>query len=195
MQRTISLLLAGCTLAALAGCGCAQDATSSISSAASDLGSSISSMLEDGEERLYQDGTYRAETEYDQEGWKEYVILEINKGKPLVSEYDAVNRAGQKRSEDEASAQLAEEQGGISHGEFYTRVRDLFNQDGELSDVAEIDGANRSVSVFKELVRALLDNNAKTGDTTTRVVQLSGITPGLSGTAGGSAVTGQSGAR
>lgn len=121
----------------------------------------------------YQDGVYHAEfSDYDSQGWKEYVDVEVQGNQVTVLTFDGVDADGNKKSEDESYRASMESVKGTYPAKFYTDIINQYLETGKLDDVATVAGATLSTNNFRTLMLALEDP-MKSGDTTSVIVESS----------------------
>lgn len=112
----------------------------------------------------YKDGSYRAEAkDYDDHGWKEYVVVTVKGGEITSVDFDAVNKEdGRKKTEDEAykESYLSADLG--TWPEDYTKkLEDSLLERQSAASVDMVAGATNSSKSFKKLVAALEDSMKK----------------------------------
>lgn len=104
----------------------------------------------------YVDGVYHAEfQDFDSNGWKEFIDITIEDGKPVKVVMDAKNQSGGLKSADVEYNELMKSYGDTYPSKFY---QDLATQFLERKDPAEIDavaGATLSSDNFKKLLSEL----------------------------------------
>lgn len=104
----------------------------------------------------YADGEYHAEfQDFDSNGWKEFVDITIEDGKPVKVVMDAKNQSGNLKSADSEYNELMKNYSDTYPAKFY---QDLATQFLERKDPAEIDavaGATLSSDNFKKLLAEL----------------------------------------
>ena len=107
-----------------------------------------------------KDGTYRAEAkDYDSHGWKEYVVVTIKDGKYESVEFDAVDKDGKKKSEDqEYMAAYPSDKEYVKPDEYSKRLPEDLIKKQNIEDVDVIATATTSSQSFKKLVTSLKDN-------------------------------------
>ena len=117
-----------------------------------------------------QDGTYRAEyADYDQHGYKDYVVITFEDGAVASIEADGVAEDGSLKS---ASAEYREKMESVQGTYPEKYYKDLINQYLENPSADSIDivaGATSTSNSFITLLKAL-EKNVRTGDTKTVVV-------------------------
>lgn len=117
------------------------------------------------------DGTYRVEmTEFDENGYKDFVEFVIEESKVVSIEADGYSETdGSLKTESEDMKKAMSAVSGTYPEKFYgDLVNEYIGSDGLQTDV--VAGATMSSENFFELME-LAKNAAKTGDTTVRVVE------------------------
>lgn len=124
----------------------------------------------------YVDGTYRAEfKDFDEYGWKDYIVITVNRGQVTVDEFDAYSKDDEKitRSRDEKlAANMKEATGTYTPREASKQL--IANWEASNQDVFAVEnvvGATVSSNNFKVLLANLLAANATFGDTETQIVE------------------------
>lgn len=134
----------------LAGCGGSDETTES---AASEGG--------------LQDGTYTlVEKNLDENGWKTDFSISVEDGKITESNYENINEAGNKKSEDEAYQERMAEVAGIGPVEYFPQLNEQLVETQDPSEVEIVTGATHSTESFKEYAQKLVDA-AEEGNTDT----------------------------
>lgn len=117
-----------------------------------------------------KDGYYTAEMAEFHHGWKEYLCIQVKKGKVVSAEYNARNASGFIKAWDNSYMKnMLQEKG--TYPNKYTReyVQQLMEgQDGGKVDA--ISGASSSGENFTKLVQVVLQQ-AEKGDSNTRIVK------------------------
>lgn len=121
--------------------------------------------------RGMKDGYYTAEmAEFDEHGWKEYLCIQIKKGKIVSAEFNARNASGFIKAWDNS---YMENMLGITgtYPNKYTReyVQRLLDQQME-TDIDAISGASNSGNNFKKLAAVVVEQ-AKKGNSNTKIVE------------------------
>ena len=117
----------------------------------------------------YVDGTYKAQMkEFDEHGWKDYVVVQIRSDKVSVKEFDAVSKEDENKlkSQDAEMAAQMEEMTGTGPEAYTKELRS--NLDAAGGDPVERDtvaGATVSSNNFRLLVGQILATAAVNGDT------------------------------
>lgn len=118
----------------------------------------------------YVNGTYKAEfTDFDENGWKSYVVLQVNNDKVTVKEFDAVNKETDtyKRSmDDDLNNKMKEATGAYTYPEAVEKIKKNFDAaGGDPLAIENVAGATVSSNDFKQLAGAILNMSALEGDT------------------------------
>lgn len=117
---------------------------------------------------LYLDGTYKAQfSDFNEDGWKEYVVLKIFNGKVTVEEFDAVDPDKKLRSENaEVNKQIQESTGTYTFQEIQERLdKNLTAAGGDPLAIETVAGATISTNNFKRLAGEILYTTAREGKT------------------------------
>ncbi|MFA9380679.1 MAG: FMN-binding protein [Acetanaerobacterium sp.] len=117
----------------------------------------------------YKNGTYKAEAAEYSHDWKDYVIVSVSGGDVTIQEYDSLNAAGEKKSEDAEYREAMEPVSGTYPGKYFPDIIAEYEAKGSVDKMDSITGATNSTDSFKALVTAALEN-AKKGDTATATV-------------------------
>ncbi len=117
----------------------------------------------------YKDGTYKAEAADFEHGWKDYVVVEIADGKAAIKEFDSLNEAGDKKSQNAEYRDAMEPVTGTYPEKYIPEILASFEAKGSTEKMDNITGATNSTNSFKALVNAALES-AKKGDTATAIV-------------------------
>lgn len=122
-------------------------------------------------ERTLNDGVYRTEfEEFDEYGWKDYVIVTIKDGELYEVVYDAVNEDGTKlKSEDEGYKSQMEQIVGTYPAKYNKDLINQFLSSGKVTSVDIVAGATESTGNFKTLIIAAMEN-AVNGEPGTEVI-------------------------
>jgi len=116
------------------------------------------------------DGYYTAETsEFDTNGWKEYLTICVSGGQIILVEYDSYNSSGFIKSWDMDYMRTMNEAKG-TYPNAYSRYfgRQLIEKQGT-DKIDVLSGASRSYRVFITLAKAVLEN-AREGNSKTALV-------------------------
>ena len=117
----------------------------------------------------YKDGTYKAEAAEYNHGWKDYVVVEVVSGKATIKDFDSLNEAGGKKTQDTEYRAAMEPVSGTYPVKFFPEIIAEYTAKGSVDKMDSIAGATNSTDSFKTLVAAALAN-AKKGDATAAVV-------------------------
>lgn len=108
------------------------------------------------EEARYEDGTYDAELEPDQRGWKSTVEVTVANGEITEVNYDEVDEDGNLKSEDEEYNERWREASGIAAPEAYEDLEAQLIATQDIEEVEVVTGATSSTNSFKEVVAKAL---------------------------------------
>lgn len=116
-----------------------------------------------------KDGTYKAKLSEDSHGWTDYVEVTIADGKISAVDFDSLNEAGDKKSENQEYEDSMVPVSGIGPMTFFKKYEDdlLAKQDADKVDL--VAGATDSGNKFKKMVKELKKNMEK-GDTSELIV-------------------------
>lgn len=117
--------------------------------------------------------TYRAEySALDSHGWKPYVEVAVTEGGKITEvDFDYVNKAGARKSEDDGYNQRMLQITGTTNPEQFTVALEKALVEKQSAPVDVIAGATHSTENFNALAQAALAK-AKAGDTTTAVLPM-----------------------
>ncbi len=118
-----------------------------------------------------KDGTYRAEYDAYSHGYKEFVELTVKDGKFTDVTFNAVSEAGELKTDDVEYQESMESVSGTYPAKFYPELAQKLEDTQDIDKVDKVAGATNSTVSFKTLVKALLKENVKNGDSTTLVVE------------------------
>ena len=114
-----------------------------------------------------QDGTYTLiEKNLDENGWKTDFSITVEDGKITESNYENINEAGNKKSEDEAYQERMAEVAGVGPVEYFPQLNEQLVETQDPSEVEIVTGATHSTESFKEYAQKLVDA-AEEGNTDT----------------------------
>lgn len=105
----------------------------------------------------YEDGTYEAEGEPDERGWRGVVQVVVEDGKITSVDYDEVNETNELKSEDEEYASTMEGASGITPAEAYEQLENGLISRQDVDQVDAVSGATSSSEQFKSLVEEALN--------------------------------------
>ncbi|HEM4306120.1 FMN-binding protein [Streptococcus suis] len=153
-----SLVVLGAALTLVAcGSSSSSSTTSSSSSAASSASESTSS--------TWKDGTYKAETGYDERGWKFVHEITIEGGKITASTADYEDKDGNLKSENAEYNATMKEKSGVSSAEATDKLDEELLA-AQSADVEVVSGATSTSENFIKSTEALL-KAAEEGNTDT----------------------------
>lgn len=116
-----------------------------------------------------KDGTYKAETDFDERGWKAVHTITVSGGKVTESTFDYENKDGALKSEDEEYNKNMEAKSGISSKDATDKLDAEFLE-AQSADVEVVSGATHTSENFKKTAEALLKAAAE-GNTETILVK------------------------
>lgn len=105
----------------------------------------------------YEDGTYKAEGEYDEHGYKPTVEIVVEKGEIVSVKYDEVTEANELKSENEEYASMMKGVSGIAPAEAYEQLENALLKNQDIDKVDLVSGATGSSELFKSLVKEALN--------------------------------------
>ncbi|MGT2802586.1 Major membrane immunogen, membrane-anchored lipoprotein [Streptococcus henryi] len=118
-----------------------------------------------------KDGTYTAESGFDERGWKVVHTITVKDGKIESSNFDYENADGAKKSEDEEYNKNMEAKSGISSKDATAKLNEELVETQNVDDVETVSGATHSSENFKVSAEALLKAAAE-GNTDTVEIDL-----------------------
>ncbi len=129
-------------------------------SLASEVGSAVSSMADGDTAGKLKDGKYTAEgKEYDDEGWKPYVEIEVENGKIDDVDIDAVNQKGDFKKEDDKYDEW-EDKIELFEDEIKNKGIDKI-EIGDDGTVSGINGMDLNVGEYAKLVEEAIEKAKK----------------------------------
>ncbi|OJG70527.1 hypothetical protein RV11_GL001066 [Enterococcus phoeniculicola] len=179
MKKQLGLAVA--SIAALLLLGACSSDTSSSSSSSSEAASSSSVASTDSsstevssaEAVDYKDGEYRVEAkDFDENGWKEYVVVKIADGKIADATFNAVDKDGKLKTEDADYKEKMNAANKTYPEKYMKELSDELVAKQKTTDIEAVTGATHSSSDFVALANEALGYAAK-GETGTHAVDLS----------------------
>lgn len=133
----------------------------------------LASMISGGEKNIvapmYVDGTYKAQMkEFDEYGWKDYIVLNIKNDQVTIEEYDAFSQADETKlkSQDSELASSMKEKSGTDPAAASKQLIDNFEKaGGDPYTMDSVAGATVSSNTFRLMVAQILATSAVEGDT------------------------------
>ncbi|NQK93574.1 FMN-binding protein [Streptococcus suis] len=148
MLKSLLVLGAAVTLVA---CGAKEEASTTTSSSAAETTTSESS----SSASAWKDGTYKAESGFDERGWKFVHEITIKDGKITASTADYEDKDGNLKSENAEYNTTMKEKSGISSAEATDKLdKELLA--AQSADVEVVSGATHTSENFKKSTEALL---------------------------------------
>ncbi|KAF1297718.1 hypothetical protein BAU15_13210 [Enterococcus sp. JM4C] len=121
----------------------------------------------------YKDGEYRVEAkDFDDKGWKEYVVVRIADGKISDAEYNAVDKDGKLKTDDADYKENMNAANKTYPEKYMKELTDQLVEKQETEDVEAVTGATHSSTNFVALANEALSFAVK-GETGTHAVDLS----------------------
>ena len=118
------------------------------------------------------DGYYTAEAaSFDNDGWKEYVLIYVSQGRIITVEYDAFNESGFIKSWDHEYMREMNEAAGTYPNEYMRAYAISLVNSQDPRKVDAVTGATQSHINFQMLAEAAIES-AKAGDKQVAVVEL-----------------------
>lgn len=108
-------------------------------------------------EAKYEDGTYTAESQPDDRGWKGVIEIVVENGEITSVDYDEMNQEGSRKSEDEEYAASMKGVSGVSPSEAYEQLEDALISRQDVDEVDLVSGATSSAEMFKTLAKEALN--------------------------------------
>ncbi|MGM0124425.1 hypothetical protein IGI37_001803 [Enterococcus sp. AZ194] len=178
MKKQLGIAVASIAALFLLG-ACSSDKSSSSESSQAASSSSVASTesssttASSAEAVNYKDGEYRAEAkEFDDKGWKEYVVVKIADGKITEAEFNAEDKDGKLKTEDADYKENMNKVNKTYPEKYMKELSDALVEKQKASDVEAVTGATHSSSDFVALANEALSYAAK-GEVGTHVVDLS----------------------
>lgn len=113
------------------------------------------------------DGTYKLEEKnYDDNGWKAFMSIEVKDGKITKSDYDYKNKDGKLKSEDADYEKAMKAKEGVGPQEYLKQLNDSLVEKQAAGSVEVVSGATHSSDVFINYANQLIQA-AQKADTTT----------------------------
>ncbi|NLY45006.1 MAG: FMN-binding protein [Tissierella sp.] len=109
------------------------------------------------EEAKYTDGTYTAESEVDDRGYKSVIEIVVENGEITSVDYDEFNEEGARKSEDEAYAENMKGVSGVAPAEAYEQMEEALIKRQNVDEVELVSGATSSAEMFKTLAKEALN--------------------------------------
>ena len=105
----------------------------------------------------YEDGTYTAESEPDDRGYKSVIEIIVENGEITSVDYDELNEGGARKSEDEEYAASMKGVSGVSPAEAYEQLENALISRQNVDEVDMVSGATSSAEMFKSLAKEALN--------------------------------------
>lgn len=115
---------------------------------------------------MLKDGTYKAESAFDERGWKVVHTITVADGKITASNFGYENKDGKLKADDEEYNKNMKAKSGVSSKEATEKLNSQLVEKQNLDDVEVVSGATHTSENFKKSTEALLEA-AKEGKTDT----------------------------
>lgn len=109
------------------------------------------------QDMTYEDGTYTAESEIDDHGWKGVINITVKDGKITEVNYDEFNEDGDRKSEDQDYSKSMENASGVTPADAYGQLEDALVNTQNPDQIDAVAGATSSSEQFKELAKEALN--------------------------------------
>lgn len=110
----------------------------------------------EGGQGSLKDGTFDAEGDPDDRGWKGYISITVAGGEITEVDYDEIDKDGKKKSEDQEYAKNMKNASGVAPEEAYKQLEDSLIETQKVEEVEVVSGATDSSNMFKELANEAL---------------------------------------
>ncbi|MFP4365079.1 MAG: FMN-binding protein [Spirochaetia bacterium] len=107
---------------------------------------------------LPMNGTYTAEGEFGDHGWKPTLSITFQDGEITDVTYDEVNEDGDSKRESEDYAERYSEQSGLTPDDAFSQLEEQLMNTGDADDVDAVSGATSSSENFKSLARQIIES-------------------------------------
>lgn len=104
----------------------------------------------------FEDGSYSAESELDDHGWKGVIEITVKDGLITSVDYNEVNAEGQLKTEDTEYSDTMKSVSNISPAEAYEKLEASLVDQQDVDKVELVSGATGSAELFKELAKQAL---------------------------------------
>lgn len=110
------------------------------------------------EDAALEDGTFTAEGEMDDHGWKPVIEILVENGEITAVDYNEVNEEGGLKSEDEEYSDSMEGVSGVRPADAYEELENALISSQDVDQVDAVSGATGSSETFKALANEALGN-------------------------------------
>lgn len=136
----------------LAACGSKSDDKSATSSEAKT--EKVTKSTDD--KAMLKDGTYKAESAFDERGWKVVHTITVADGKITTSNFGYENKDGKLKADDEEYNKNMKAKSGVSSKEATEKLNSQLVEKQNLDDVEVVSGATHTSENFKNQLRHFL---------------------------------------
>ncbi|HLS53330.1 MAG TPA: FMN-binding protein [Tissierellaceae bacterium] len=105
----------------------------------------------------YRDGSFDAEAEPDENGWKGQISIKVEGGKIAKVDYDEIDSAGEKKSKDTDYAKAMESSSGVTPADAFKQLEEALINSQDPDKIEAVSGATASSASFKKLAKEVLE--------------------------------------
>ena len=109
------------------------------------------------DEAKFEDGTYTAESQPDERGWKGVIEIVVEGGEIVSVDYDELDEEGNRKSEDDEYAEAMKGASGVSPAEAYEQLETALVNRQDPDEIDLVTGATSSSEQFKSLAKEALN--------------------------------------
>lgn len=161
-MKKVILGLAFCSGLLLAGCSSDTPNKSSDTNTESATDDSVENVV-------LKDGTYKLEEKNYNNIYRYILTIDIKNNTIDKVDFDAIDKEGNSKREDESYIKMMEEQSGTSPDKFLDELQESLLEKQNPDDVDTVTGATHTTDSFKEYAKELI-KQAEKGDTSTIIV-------------------------
>ncbi|NLK20843.1 MAG: FMN-binding protein [Epulopiscium sp.] len=105
----------------------------------------------------YTDGTYTAEGEADERGWKPVISIEVNDSKITAVDYNEINQEGTEKQNDEEYNKNMKDVVNIGPAEAFPQLEASLVEKQDVDAVDTVSGATGTTESFKNMAKKALE--------------------------------------
>ena len=105
----------------------------------------------------FTDGTFKADGEPDERGWKGTIEVTVVDGEITDVTYDEENKEGKLKSKDEEYGKAMSDQSGVKPAEVYPKLENSLKDTQDPDKVEKVSGATESSNQFIKLAKEALE--------------------------------------
>ncbi|HLR21280.1 MAG TPA: FMN-binding protein [Tissierellaceae bacterium] len=121
------------------------------------LSLSVLVACQQSDETAYEDGSYNAESDLDDNGWKGVIDIKVEDSKITEVNYDEVDENENKKTEDEEYSEDMDNSSGIMPEDAYEQLEEALINTQNPDQIDAIAGATSSSEQFKKLAEEALN--------------------------------------